>query len=198
MRRTMRWTMVALGLAVLVALAVYRSGAPEREVDDLLASGKYARAAVVASEALARDPDNAKLKSLGTSAILKANLPMWMALIKAHQFKRAAVLVAAMKQQARHNPELSSLLAELDWIVQLESFIAARGGAQAPIRDPADAAKIQLFLKQWEDQNEAHQRAFMTMSSHVPAFRDAYADAVSDVRKLALARGTTANEPATP
>jgi pSer/pThr/pTyr-binding forkhead associated (FHA) protein len=197
-RRTMRWAMVALGLIVLVALAVYRSGAPEREVDDLLASGNFAQAAVVASEALARDPGNARLKSLATSALLKANLPTWMALIKARQFKRAAYLVATMKQQARHNPEFAPLLGELDWILQLESFVAARGGAQAPIRDAAEAAKIQLFLKQWEEQNEAHQRAFMTMSSYVPAFRDAYADALSDMRKLALARGPTPNEPATP
>jgi hypothetical protein len=93
-----------------------------------------------------------------------------------------------MKQRGRHNPELAPLLAELDWMVQLESFVAARGGTQAPIRDSADAARIGLILKQWEEQNEAHQRAFVTMSSHVPAFRDAYADALSHVRKLALAR----------
>lgn len=63
---------------------------------------------------------------------------------------------------------------------------SARGGAQAPVRDAADAARIRQFLKQWEDQGDAHQRAFVIMSAHVPAYRDAYAAALSDIRKLAL------------
>jgi pSer/pThr/pTyr-binding forkhead associated (FHA) protein len=198
MWRALRRGMVALGLVALATWSLYRIGTPEREVEELLARGAYAQAAAVASEGLASDPGNARLQSLGMAALLKANLPTWMALVKAHQFNRAAALVAAMKQQARHNPELAPLLAELDWIVQLESFVAARGGAQAPIRDPADAARIQLILKQWEDRNEAFQSAFVTMSSYVPAFRDAYADALSDVRKLALAGGQAENEPAAP
>ena len=94
-----------------------------------------------------------------------------------------------MRQAARQNPELQPLLDELAWIGELEAFVAARGGAQAPIRDPADAARIKLILKQWDDETEAHQRAFATMSSYVPAFRDTYADALSDVRKLALSAG---------
>ena len=198
LRRVLRWGLGALGLIALMAWSLFRIGAPEREVEELLSSGAYARAAMVASESLARDPGNAKLKSLAMAAILKANLPTWMSLVKSRQFQRAAALVAAMRQQARHNPELEPLLGELDWIVQLEAFVAARGGAQAPIRDPADAARIRLFLKQWEEQNEAFQRAFVTMSSYVPAFRDAYADALSDVRKLALAGGRAENEPTEP
>jgi pSer/pThr/pTyr-binding forkhead associated (FHA) protein len=198
LRRALLWSIGALALAALLAWSLYRIGAPEREVEGLLASGAYAQAAALASDNLARDPGNARLQSLGMAALLKANLPAWMALLKARQFDRAAALVAAMRQQARHNPELAPLLAELDWIVQLEAFVAARGGAQVPIRDSADAARIGLILKQWEDRNEAHQRAFVTMSSYVPAFRDAYADALSDVRKLALAGGQAANEPAAP
>jgi pSer/pThr/pTyr-binding forkhead associated (FHA) protein len=188
LRRALRWSIGALALAALVTWLLYRIGASEREVEHLLASGAYARAAVLANDSLARDPGNAKLQSLGTAALLKATLPTWIALLQARQFDRAAALVTAMEKQSRHNSELAPLLAELDWIVQLESFVAARGGAQAPIRDPDDAAMIALILKQWEEQNEAHQRAFVTMSSYVPAFGDAYADALSHVRKLALAR----------
>jgi hypothetical protein len=36
------------------------------------------------------------------------------------------------------------------------------------------------------------------MSSYVPAFRDAYADALSDLRKLALAGGQAGHEPTNP
>ncbi len=65
------------------------------------------------------------------------------------------------------------------------------------MRDAADAAAIARSLAQWEEQNEAHQRAFVTMAAQVPAFRDAYADALSDARKLALTAGR-AYEPGKP
>jgi uncharacterized protein YukE len=109
-----------------------------------------------------------------------------MAAVDQGRFDRAAAQVAAMRRAGRANPDLAPLLAELDWIVQLRAYAAARGGAQAPVRDAADAARIHRFQKQWEDQGDAFQRAYLIMSAHVPAYRDAYAAALSDIRKLAL------------
>lgn len=189
MRKAMRWSMALLALAGILVWALYRVGAPERELQDLLASGEYARAAVVASESLARDPDNAVLKALGTEALLKANVPKWVVLLKARQFDRAAAIVAGMKQLGRHNAELQPLVDELEWIGNLEKFVSARGGAEAQILGPADAVRVKLILKQWEDESQAHQRAFATISSSVPEFRDAYAEALSHLRKLALSAG---------
>ncbi|MDB5745372.1 MAG: hypothetical protein JWP72_220 [Massilia sp.] len=179
----------ALLLVVLVASAIQRATSPQREVENLLAAPEYAQAAAGADAALAGDPGNSRLKSLGTEALLKARLPAWMAALEAGQFQRAARQVAAMRPHVRNNPELAPLLDELDWIVALQAFVAGRGGAQAPSPDALDAARIEQFLRQWEEGNEAHQRAFETMSAHVPAYRDAYAGALSNVRKLALARG---------
>jgi pSer/pThr/pTyr-binding forkhead associated (FHA) protein len=178
---------VALVLATLWTL--YRVNGPEREVEDLLAARAYAQAAVAADDALANDPGNSRLQALGTEAVLKAHLPAWMALVKAGQFERAALQVAAMRRHLRHNPELAPLLDQLAWIGALEAFVAGRGGAQAPSGNPLDAANVAQFLKQWDERNEAYQRGFETMAAHVPAFRDAYADALSDIRRLALARG---------
>ncbi len=196
--RALRWGAGVLLLVAVAGWSLYRVGAPERDADALLSEGAYAQAAVVAGEGLARDPGNTRLQAIGTAATLKADLPAWMALVKARQYKQAMTVVAAMRQQAHGNPELEPLLAELEWIVRLEAFVAARGGAQAPIANPADRSRIAQILKQWEDQNEAHQRAFVTMSSYVPQYRDAYADALSDIRKLALARGEEPHEAATP
>lgn len=207
LRRALRWGVAALALVVIAAWSLFRIGAPEREAGELIARGAYAEAAAVAGAALADDPGNRKLTSLVTAALLKAHLPEWMAAIKAQQFSRADALAAAMRSQAGRNAELAPLLDELDWIARLEQFVAARGGAQAAIKGPDDAARIQLILKQWEEQNEIHQRAFETLSSYVPQYRDVYANALSDVRKLAQARSEDAqqaqeaqepNEPATP
>lgn len=195
MRRLRHWGVAALALAFLLGWALYRVSAPEREIEGLLAAREYAQAAARADAALAGDPGNTRLTALGTEAVLKANVPAWMAALGAGQFGRAGQQVAAMRRQARHNPELAPLLDELAWMVSLKAFVAGRGGAQAPSSDARDAATVARFLKQWEEQNEAHQRAFETISAHVPAFRDAYADALSDIRRLALAASTPSGTP---
>lgn len=187
-RRLWRRSGLALGTAVLLALALYGVDRPAREVEALLADGAYAQAAARAGEHLAGDPGDRRLASLGQEAVLKAYVPPWMAALRAGRFERAQQQVAAMRRHARHNPGLAPLLDELDAIVALESFLAARGGAQAAVRDAADGARIERILRQWEEQNDARQRAFETISAHVPAFRDVYADALSDLRRLALAR----------
>lgn len=188
-RRLRYWTFGALLAVVLLAWAILRATGPQREVENLLAAHAYAQAAAGADAALAADPGNSRLKSLGTEALLKANLPAWMAALEAGQYGRAERQVAAMRGHVRNNPELAPLLDELDWIVALQAFVAGRGGAQAASPDAVDAARIEQFLRQWEERNEAYQRAFETMSAHVPAYRDAYADALSEIRRLALARG---------
>lgn len=175
-----------LAVVALSAWLLLRGGSPESRTEDLLAGGDYARAATVAASGLDEDPGNAHLRALATEAQLKAGLPAWMAAVDRRQFGRATAQVAAMRRQGRANPDLAPLLAELDWVAQLRAYAAARGGAQAPVRDDADAARIRLFLKQWEDQGDAFQRAYVIMSAHVPAYRDAYAAALSDIRKLAL------------
>jgi pSer/pThr/pTyr-binding forkhead associated (FHA) protein len=182
-----RW-MTALGaLALVLVLLIYSAGAPQRELQALLDSGDVAAASALAAERLARDPDNAELRALGTEALLKSALPPWMAQLKAKRFDRAAQTVARMRTMSRYNADAAPLVAEIAWIGEVEQFVAARGGAGVPVRNPADQARIRQLLKQWQDGQQAHQRAFATISSTVPAFRDTYAQAVSDLRKLALA-----------
>jgi pSer/pThr/pTyr-binding forkhead associated (FHA) protein len=185
-RRLRWWGAAALVLVAALGWLLLRGGSPESRTEDLLARGDYARAAAVAASGLDADPGNAHLRALDTEAQLKATLPAWMAAVDNKQFGRATALMDAMRRQGRSNPDLIPLLAELDWVVRVRAYAAARGGAQAPVRDAADAARIRQFQKQWEDQGDAYQRAFGIMSAHVPAYRDAYAAALSDIRKLAL------------
>jgi pSer/pThr/pTyr-binding forkhead associated (FHA) protein len=194
----MRIALAALASLLIVTMALYFGGAPERDAQQLLDGGKYAKAAAVATAGLARDPDNAVLRNLATQAQLKANVPAWCALLKNRQYARAAVLVGTMRQAARQNAELQPLVDELAWIGEVEQFVNARGGAEAASASQADAARIKLILKQWDDQTEQHQRAFSTMSSYVPEFRDTYAAALSHVRKLALSAGGPSNEQKSP
>jgi pSer/pThr/pTyr-binding forkhead associated (FHA) protein len=192
--RMRKWGQALLGLLLVGGLGLYLIGAPEREVTRLVASGDYADAAVVASERLARDPDNAEIRARGAEALLKAELPHWIAHLRARRFDRAAASVARMRQLGRSNVDLQPLVAEIEWVGRLEQYSAARGGPDAPVKGPADQANIRLLLKQWQDDPQAHQRAFAGISVHVPAFRDTYAQALSDLRKLALVGGASGIE----
>jgi hypothetical protein len=49
---------------------------------------------------LARDPDNAELRALGTEALLRSDAAAWMAQLKARRFDRAAQAVAQMRKLA--------------------------------------------------------------------------------------------------
>jgi pSer/pThr/pTyr-binding forkhead associated (FHA) protein len=193
-QRMRRWTLGLAALMLLIILVLYQVGAPERELKGLIDNGDFATAAVLASERLASDPDNAEIRARGTEALLKAELPPWMAFLKAHRFERAAATVARMRSLSRNNADLQPLVAEIAWIGSVEQFISARGGPDAAISSPADQARVRQVLKQWQDDPPAHQRAFATISSYVPAFRDTYAQALSDLRKLALTGGHGGND----
>jgi pSer/pThr/pTyr-binding forkhead associated (FHA) protein len=192
--RLRRWVAVlgALGLAAL--LVFYQAGAPQRALQGLVDSGDFAAASTLAADQLARDPGNAELRALGTEALLKSALPPWMAQLKAKRFDLAGQAVAQMRRLSLNNADARPLVAEIAWIGGLEQFVSERGGADAAVRNPSDQARIKQILKQWQDEQQAHGRAFATISSTVPAFRDTYAQAVSDLRKLALVGGNGGND----
>jgi pSer/pThr/pTyr-binding forkhead associated (FHA) protein len=189
-----RWLMLLSALVLAGVLAVHQAGAPQRQLHALLDSGEVAAASAMAQERLARDPDNAELRALGTEALLRSALPPWMGHLKARRFDRAAKEAAQMRTQARNNADALPLVAEITWVGDVEQFVATRGGADAPVRNPADGARIRQILRQWQDDQQAHQRASSTIAATVPAFRDTYAQTVSDLRKLALAGGNGGND----
>ncbi len=192
--RLRRWLMTLSALVIAVILLFQLAGAPERALQGLVDGGDFATAARLADDRLARDPDNADVKALGTEALLNAELPQWMADLKGRRFDRTVQAEARMRRLAGHNADAQPLVAEIAWVGDVERFVHARGGAAAPVRDAADGARVRRILKQWQDEQPAHQRAFATISAHVPAFRDTYAQAASDLRKLALAGGGDGNE----
>ncbi|MBP0632519.1 FHA domain-containing protein [Cupriavidus sp. AcVe19-1a] len=183
LRRAARWGSALLLLALLAGVALYWHGADERAVQTLHAAGDYAGAAKAADGYLARHPDDADVQVLGTEALLRAYVPGWVAKLKAGDFGGADAALAQMRQLSRNNADARPLVAELEWIGRLERYTAQRG-ADAPIRLYADEAPIRQLLAHWNQDTIAHQRALGRIAADVPAFRDLYADALSDVRRL--------------
>ncbi len=114
---------------------------------------------------------------------MRAYVPDFAARLKAGDVSGADAVLARMRKLSAHNADARPLVAELDWIGRLERFTAQRG-ADAPIRLYTDEVPIRQLLAYWNQDTTAHQRALGRIAADVPAFRDRYADALSDVRRL--------------
>jgi pSer/pThr/pTyr-binding forkhead associated (FHA) protein len=182
--RAFAWGASFVAVLGIVAAGMHLWGASEREIKDLLARGEYSRAARAAHQYLERHPGNAGIQALGVDALLKASVPTWLAQLKSGDFDGASAVLADMKRLGRHNPDARSLLGELEWLGNLERFVVRRGGIGAPIRIYGDEGEIREFLNQWNEDTPRRQRAFATISSLVPEFGDAYAGALSHLRRL--------------
>lgn len=173
-------------LAVLVAggAALFYSGSPERQAKSLMASGEFGEAASVTNDYLKTHPGSAQFASINTEAVLKSNVPRWLAALKKGDFASADAIIAQMRTLAEHNADVHSLIDELEWVGKLESFVMSRGGAEAPIRMYGDEPRIGAILKHWEADASGHQRDLDRIAGYVPEFRDPYALALSHLRKL--------------
>jgi pSer/pThr/pTyr-binding forkhead associated (FHA) protein len=193
-KRAVRIAASVAGLFCAAALGIYFHGLPERSVKNLMSEGDYAKAAVAASRYLSRDAGNAEMRALGSEALLKSSVPLWWSMVKARHFDQAGATVAEMKRLSSHNADVQPLVSELEWIGNMEAFVAARGGPDAAIRSAGDDARVKALLKQWDDDRDRHQIAFASIAGYVPEFRDIYAEALSHIRKLELASAAGTGE----
>jgi pSer/pThr/pTyr-binding forkhead associated (FHA) protein len=171
-----------VALAAAVALLLPRGGG-EQEIRALLADGKPAQAASLASQVLQAHPDREAVRTLQTEAGLKAQLPTWLAQLKARNFTGAEATLAALRATPA-NPDLALLTGELGWVGRVEKFMAPRTAADAPIRLYADENEMHALLNWWNTDTSAHQRQLARVASIVPEFGDTYAGTLSHLRRL--------------
>ncbi|QGZ64715.1 FHA domain-containing protein [Paraburkholderia acidisoli] len=178
------WVGVIVVAAGALGAVTYFQGAPQREMQVLLANGRYESAARIADGYLAHHPGDAAWRAMGTEALLKAKVPDWIDAVDAHAFDRAQGLVEDLRASARHNTDAESLIDNIGWVGALQSFVQQRGGLQAPIRIYRDEAPIRALTSRWNDDPGEHQRALDRVAAYVPAFAAVYADTLSQLRKL--------------
>jgi pSer/pThr/pTyr-binding forkhead associated (FHA) protein len=179
------WRAPALALALLAGgVSLYLHGAPERALKEAVARGDHAQAAALADRALEGRADDVELKALATQAALEANVPAWLAAVKARDFDAARAVLTGMAALTERNPDLRPMLAELQWLGDLERLVAERGGADAPIRIYADEERITALVERWNENTGERQRTLARIASHVPPFAPALADALTHLRKL--------------
>ncbi|PRY08115.1 FHA domain-containing protein [Paraburkholderia sp. BL25I1N1] len=183
-RRVAIWSGVGVVVLAAIGTTLYMRGSSERELKNLLANGDYTSAVTAASGYLSSHPTDTKVSALASEALLKAKLPSWLNALQKAQFDQADALLNEMRSLSANNADAASLINELQWVGDLERFVAARGGMDAPIRMYADEGTINNLLQRWEDDAKSHQRALDRIASYVPVFADPYAQALSHLRKL--------------
>lgn len=175
-------TLVALLVAVAVGLGWW--AASQRKLKDLVARGDYAEAAVLAQRQLEDKPEDPELRALATEATLKTQVPVWLAKVGARDFDGAAGVVAGLAKAGARNPDLKPLVAELEWLGQLQRLVAERGGPEQPIRIYADEARIGELIDRFNADTREHQRALARIAAYVPQFGEPYAEALTHLRRL--------------
>jgi pSer/pThr/pTyr-binding forkhead associated (FHA) protein len=181
-----RWWKAAAVAGILGALVLtaYFWSASERDLKDAFARGEYARAAGLASRLLEQHPDDVELKARVTEAALKANVPSWIAKVRARDFDAAKGVLTDMSKLATRDADLRHLIDELQWLSDLERLVSARGGPEAPIRIYADEDGIERLIGRWNDDTGEHQRVLVRIASYVPQFDDWYGEALRHLRRL--------------
>jgi pSer/pThr/pTyr-binding forkhead associated (FHA) protein len=183
-RRSWWKAAAVVGVVGAVALTAYFWGASERDLNDAIARGDYARAAAIATRLLANNPDDIDLKARATEVALKANVPPWLVKVQARDFDGAKGVLAGMSELTRLDADLRPLTDELGWLGNLERLVSDRGGPEAPIRIYADEDNIEHLIGRWNDDTGEHQRALARIASRVPQFRDWYGEALTHLRRL--------------
>jgi pSer/pThr/pTyr-binding forkhead associated (FHA) protein len=183
-KRIAGWGGASFILLGTLTAGLYFHGSSERELKNLLASGDYTSAVVAAKSYLTSHPADTKVSALASEALLKAKVPGWLNSLEKAQFDQADASLAEMKSLSENNADAASLIGELQWVGDLERFVAARGGVDAPIHMYADEARIGNLLQRWDDDAKSHQRALDRIASYVPVFAEPYAQALSHLRKL--------------
>ncbi len=179
------WRAAAVaGILGALVLTAYFWSSSERDLKNAVARGEYARAAVLASRLLEKHPDDLKLKAQATETALKANVPVWLAKVRARDFDGAKGVLTSMSELGLRDADLKPLIDELEWLGSLERLVSVRGGPEAPIRIYADEEGIEHLIGRWNDDTGEHQRALARIASYVPQFGDWYGEALTHLRKL--------------
>jgi hypothetical protein len=179
------WPAVAAVIVVIgIAFAVYMTTAAQRNLRLLVDEGEYREAAVVANAYLETHPGDRDVRELATDALLKATVPDWSRFVLSEDFSAARDALGNARRISSHNPDAQPLVDSMRWVVDMEQFIAARGGPDAPIVLFEEEDRVTALLHWWETDPNAHYRALGAIVQAVPAFVELRSRVFSHQRAL--------------
>jgi pSer/pThr/pTyr-binding forkhead associated (FHA) protein len=166
------------------ATAVYLRTAPQRNISNLMELGDYQQAAVAANAYLETHRKDREVGDLATEALLKAIGPSWTKLVMTADFAAAREMLDSGKRWSSFNASAAPLLDSMQWVTDMEEFIAGRGGPGAPIAMFDEEDKVNALLAWWENDPNARHRSLDSIARDVPEFVELRSRAFSHQRVL--------------
>jgi pSer/pThr/pTyr-binding forkhead associated (FHA) protein len=179
------WPVVVAVVAVTgIALAVYMTTAAQRNIRRLIDDAEYPQAAVAANTYLETHRTDRDVIELATEAMLKATVPGWTRSVTGGDFAAARDALENARRLSTYNADAAALVESMRWVTDMEQFIAARGGPDAPIVLFEEEDKVNDLLNWWETDPNAHHRALGAIAQAVPAFVELRSQVLSHQRAL--------------
>jgi pSer/pThr/pTyr-binding forkhead associated (FHA) protein len=185
-KRPRRLWPAGLAVVVLVGIAasLYLTTAAERNISSLIDAGDYRRAVVAANAYLNRHHKDRDVGELATEALLKATAPAWIRLVMTGDFAGARSDLENARRWSTHNPAAAALIDSMQWVTDVEQFVAERGGPDAPIVMFEQEDKVNSLLDWWETDPNAHYRSLGAIVQEVPEFSELRSRVFSHQRAL--------------
>jgi pSer/pThr/pTyr-binding forkhead associated (FHA) protein len=181
-RRRTGLVVAAVAVAIALAAGLYFHNAPRREIKTLISQGEYQAGLERASMYLRRHPDDAEVSTLALEALVRDTVPRWQAEIEAGRFDAAADRLREI--QAEAIPDSGTLLGLLEWIGDLQRFLAGRGGRDAPLKLFQDEQTIAALLERWDAVARDYELLSLKIADWAPAFQEPRRQALSQQRLL--------------
>jgi hypothetical protein len=99
-------------------------------------------------------------------------------------FAAALDMLENARSWSSYNDSATPLIDTMQWITDMEQFIAERGGPDAPIVLFGQEDKVNALLDWWETDPNAHHRSLGTIVREVPGFAELRSQALSHQRTL--------------
>jgi pSer/pThr/pTyr-binding forkhead associated (FHA) protein len=180
-----RWPAGVLGVAVAgIAITVYLTSAAQRNISTLIDEGKYQQAAVAANAYLETHRKDREVGDLATEALLKATAPDWTRLVMSGDFGAARDKLESARRWSTYNASAMPLINSMQWVTDMEQFIAERGGPDAPIVMFEQEDKVKALLDWWETDPNAHYRSLGAIVREAPGFAELRSRVISHQRTL--------------
>lgn len=181
-----RWVWWVAGIVglLLIGFALTFIGSEEQQLKELLAEKKFLEGIVFANDYLRDHPSDDRVIELATEALAKSVVPKWLGRLNAAQYTEAKSLLEMANGLTQYNKSGLEMLELLGWIVDLEGFMNARGGVQAPIVLFEHEDEMGALIAWWEIDPRGHRRLLARLQRYQPEFKEAYARALSNLRTL--------------
>ncbi|MEE9397073.1 MAG: FHA domain-containing protein [Methylococcales bacterium] len=182
--RKTKWVFTVMCIAAVIAAGFYWFGVQQRDINTLMAEGRYEQSLILALKYLEKNPEHEEIRKIAAQALIKSTVPPWLEEIEQQEYEEASQLLMETKRKYSLQGEGLELIGVLEWMGILEQFIHDRGGIKGPIIIFSQEKQINTLLNWWEEDKQNHLRSLTSIKRYAPEFNSIYSRTYSHLTAL--------------